>query len=134
MGHDPFAYIVQVRDHSVASFRQAFEDLRCNPPPSGPESHTGTGGYIISDKSSVRFLPRPVDLDDEGLQRIARAVIRNLNAPPQGVDFPENPWTRPDWDDLEAQSFFRAHADKWGPAVVMPLSRHRAFVFGKAGG
>jgi hypothetical protein len=132
MGHDSFAYITTITDHSPDGLRRAFEDLRMDPPPSGPDAHTATGGYTISDKSSVRLVPQPLDLAPSELERVARAIIRNLNAP--RVDFPANPFARREWDDAQARAFFFQHAGKWDPAVIMPLPGRRAFVFGMVGG
>ena len=134
MGYDGFAYIVEVRDHSFASIRQACDDLCRNPPPNGTYAHTSEGGYSLTDRQGLRFPALTIGLPAADLERIAMAVIRNLNHPPKAADFPENPWAEPAWDDEAAHAFFREHAGKWGYAVVLPLEGHRVFIFGKAGG
>ncbi|MCA1818670.1 MAG: hypothetical protein LC620_01235 [Halobacteriales archaeon] len=134
MGHDSFAYIADVTDHSPASLRRAFEDLRLDPPPSGEAAYTGTGGYTISDKGTVRVASRPVDLTDADLDRVARGVIRNLNASARFHEEPQDPFAIYAWDDADARGFFLAHAGKWEPAIAMPLPGRRAFVFGMVGG
>lgn len=132
MGHSSFAYIVRVRSNDAWDLQQAVERLREDPPSTGPEAYTDFEGYTIRDNFSLRILPRPSHLSSQGLERLARAIIRNLSAP--RPDFPENPWRPREWDDAEARRFLFENAGKWMPVVVMPIDATRAFVFGMAGG